>query len=115
MATGKTSVLLTAIAAPVVVLSIWQSTMAQSEYYGNVIITMSSCLDYINGKASTPSSACCSQLPPVAGSQLQCLCEVLGGGSNSFSVSLNQTQALALPSACHAQTPSASRCNNSNG
>lgn len=107
--------LLTAIAALVVVLSLWQSTMAQSEYYGNVIITMSSCLDYINGKASTPSSACRSQLATVAGSQPQCLCEVLGGGSNSFSVSLNQTQAVAIPNACHVQTPSASRCNNSNG
>lgn len=92
---GKWTLLLTAMVA-VLVVDLWQSTMAYSEYCRNVIITMSSCLDYITGKSSTPS--CCSQLATVVGSQPQCLCEALAGGS-SLSVNINQTRALALPNA----------------
>ncbi|KAE9621650.1 hypothetical protein Lal_00032801 [Lupinus albus] len=81
----------------------------------NVLITLSPCLDYITGNASTPSSGCCSQLASVVSSQPQCLCEVVNDGASSFasSLNINQTQALALPSACRVQTPPLSTCTGS--
>lgn len=91
-------------------LALWQGTLAQSDC-SNAIISMSSCLNYITGKTSSPSSACCSQLATVVGSQPKCLCQVLKGGTSSLGIDVNQTQALALPDACSVKTPSASRCN----
>ncbi|KAG5246230.1 non-specific lipid-transfer protein [Salix suchowensis] len=78
--------------------------MAQSSCT-NVIISMSPCLNYITGNSSSPSSSCCTQLANVVKSQPQCLCEVVNGGASSLGVNVNQTQALALPSACNVQTP----------
>lgn len=87
---------------------------AQSSDCNNVLISMSSCLDYITGNSSRPSSSCCSQLSNAVKSQPQCLCEVIKGGGSSASslgINVNQTQAMALPSACNVQTPPVSRCN----
>lgn len=87
---------------------------AQSSDCNNVLISMSPCLDYITGNSSRPSSSCCSQLSNVVKSQPQCLCEVIKGGGSSASslgINVNQTQAMALPSACNVQTPPVSRCN----
>ncbi|KAK6940792.1 Bifunctional inhibitor/plant lipid transfer protein/seed storage helical domain [Dillenia turbinata] len=76
----------------------------------NVIINMSPCLNYITGNSSKPSSSCCQQLGNVVKSQPQCLCEALNGGGSSLGISINKTQALALPSACNVQTPPSSQC-----
>ncbi|CAJ1926171.1 unnamed protein product [Sphenostylis stenocarpa] len=78
----------------------------------NVLVSLSPCLNYITGNASTPSSGCCSQLSSVVRSQPQCLCQVLSGGGSSLGININQTQALALPGACKVQTPPTSQCNN---
>ncbi|CAL0310636.1 unnamed protein product [Lupinus luteus] len=97
-------------------VTLWGATMTQSQSScTNVLITLSPCLDYITGNASTPSSECCSQLASVVSSQPQCLCEVVNGGASSFasSFNINQTLALALPSACRVQTPPISTCNDS--
>ncbi|KAH6816420.1 Bifunctional inhibitor/lipid-transfer protein/seed storage 2S albumin superfamily protein [Perilla frutescens var. frutescens] len=84
---------------------------AQSSDCTNVLISMSPCLNYISGNSSTPSSACCSQLRTVVGSQPQCLCQVLNGGGSNLGLNINQTQAVALPGVCKVQTPPLSRCN----
>ncbi|GAY40661.1 hypothetical protein CUMW_053680 [Citrus unshiu] len=87
---------------------------AQSSDCNNVLISMSPCLDYITGNSSRPSSSCCSELSNAVKSQPQCLCEVIKGGGSSASslgINVNQTQAMALPSACNVQTPPVSRCN----
>ncbi|KAH9729787.1 AAI domain-containing protein [Citrus sinensis] len=87
---------------------------AQSSDCNNVLISMSPCLDYITGNSSRPSSSCCSELSNTVKSQPQCLCEVIKGGGSSASslgINVNQTQAMALPSACNVQTPPVSRCN----
>lgn len=94
----------------ILVASLWAGAMAQSSCT-NVIISMSPCLNYITGNSSTPSSGCCTQLSSVVRSQPQCLCEVLNGGGSSLGIQINQTQALALPTACSVQTPPISRCN----
>ncbi|XP_020239951.1 non-specific lipid-transfer protein-like protein At2g13820 isoform X2 [Cajanus cajan] len=79
----------------------------------SVLLNLSPCLDYISGNSSTPSSSCCTQLATVVRSQpqWQCLCQVLNGGGSSLGLNINQTQALALPSACNIQTPPISLCN----
>ncbi|KAL1351522.1 hypothetical protein HN51_015441 [Arachis hypogaea] len=83
----------------------------------NVLLSLSPCLDYITGSASTPSSGCCSQLAYVVGSQPQCLCEVVNGGASSIAATLNinQTQALGLPNACRVQTPPITICSSATG
>ncbi|KAJ4954880.1 hypothetical protein NE237_011663 [Protea cynaroides] len=94
----------------VLIAMLWLGASAQSSCT-NEIISMSPCLNYITGNSSTPSSSCCSQLASVVKSKPQCLCQVLNGGGASLGININQTQALALPSACDVQTPSVSKCN----
>ncbi|CAK9154403.1 unnamed protein product [Ilex paraguariensis] len=90
---------------------LWARATAQSNDCTNEIISMSPCLNYINGNSSTPSSGCCTQLSSIVRSKPQCLCAVLNGGGSSLGLNINQTQALALPGACNVQTPPPSRCN----
>ncbi|KAK9281767.1 hypothetical protein L1049_004672 [Liquidambar formosana] len=93
----------------VLVATLWASATAQSNC-NNVLISLSPCLNYITGNASTASSGCCQQLASVVASQPQCLCAALNGGGSSLGISINQTRALALPGACNVQTPPVSRC-----
>lgn len=78
----------------------------------NVLISMSPCLNYITGNSTSPSQQCCRQLANVVQSSPDCLCQVLNGGGSQLGFNVNQTQALALPTACNVQTPPVSRCNN---
>ncbi|KAL5712572.1 hypothetical protein ACHQM5_014733 [Ranunculus cassubicifolius] len=91
------------------------STGAMAQSCSSAIIGLAPCLNFITGNSSTPSSSCCSQLASVVKSQPRCLCSVLNGGGASLGLSINQTQALALPGACNVQTPPVSRCNAANG
>ncbi|KAG7547553.1 Bifunctional inhibitor/plant lipid transfer protein/seed storage helical domain superfamily [Arabidopsis suecica] len=77
----------------------------------NVLISMAPCLGYITQNTSTPSQQCCSQLAHVVRYSSECLCQVLDGGGSQLGIKVNETQALALPKACHVETPPASRCN----
>lgn len=77
----------------------------------NVLISMSPCLNYITGNSSVPSSGCCTQLDTVVKNNPSCLCQVLNGGGSNLGLNINQTQALALPTACKVQTPPLSQCN----
>ncbi|KFK39552.1 hypothetical protein AALP_AA3G258800 [Arabis alpina] len=81
----------------------------------NVLISMSPCLNYITGNSTSPSQQCCRQLANVVQSSPDCLCQVLNGGGSQLGFNVNQTQALALPTACNVQTPPASRCNTGGG
>lgn len=96
-------------------LLLWAGeAVGQSSDCNNVLISLSPCLNYINGNSSTPSPSCCSQLTTVVRSQPQCLCQVFdnGGGASALGgLNVNQTLALALPAACRLQTPPISRCN----
>ncbi|KAL8485167.1 hypothetical protein ACS0TY_027459 [Phlomoides rotata] len=80
------------------------------------LISMSSCLNYVSGSASVPPPSCCTALANVVKAQPRCLCTIVnGGGGSSLGVTINQTLALGLPSACKVETPPASRCNVVNG
>uniref|UniRef100_UPI001CB9AA96 non-specific lipid transfer protein GPI-anchored 5-like n=1 Tax=Erigeron canadensis TaxID=72917 RepID=UPI001CB9AA96 len=93
-----------------VVKLLWDETMAQSGCT-TALIGLAPCLSYVSGNSSTPTSSCCTQLSNVVQSQPQCLCSIVNGGGSSFGLTINQTAALALPSACNVQTPPVSRCN----
>ncbi|KAK8541501.1 hypothetical protein V6N13_137888 [Hibiscus sabdariffa] len=96
----------------IVAVSLWTGALAQSSSScTNVLVSLSPCLNYIQGNSSTPSSSCCSQLANVVRSQPRCLCEVLNGGGSSLGININQTQAMALPTACNVKTPPATQCN----
>ncbi|CAN4091304.1 unnamed protein product [Withania somnifera] len=86
-----------------------QMVMAQSDCT-STLITMASCLSFVTGSAKTPSTSCCSALSGVLQSNPRCLCVIVNGGGSSLGVQINQTQALALPSACNLQTPPVSKC-----
>ncbi|KAI3469594.1 hypothetical protein Pfo_026257 [Paulownia fortunei] len=81
----------------------------------SVLISMASCLNYVTGSATTPSSSCCSALANVVQTQPRCLCAIVNGGGGSLGVNINQTLALQLPTVCKVETPPASRCNAVNG
>ncbi|XP_062157103.1 non-specific lipid transfer protein GPI-anchored 5-like isoform X2 [Alnus glutinosa] len=102
--------------AVVIVSLLWARATAQSGCT-SVLVRMAPCLNYVTGSSSTPSSSCCSQLASVVQSRPQCLCSALNGGGSvaALGVTINQTLALALPSACSVQTPPVSRCNAANG
>ncbi|XP_004247184.1 non-specific lipid transfer protein GPI-anchored 5 [Solanum lycopersicum] len=94
----------------VLVFMQWHGVRAQSGCT-TALVSLSPCLNYVTGNTTTPSTSCCLQLSRVVASQPRCLCSVLNAGGSSFGVSINQTQAVALPSACNVQTPPVSRCN----
>lgn len=83
---------------------------AQTSGCMTTIVSLSSCLNYISGNSSTPSSSCCSTLSSVVKNEPQCLCVLLNGGASSFGVTINATKALELPPACKVQTPPVSLC-----
>ncbi|XVF66653.1 hypothetical protein PTKIN_Ptkin10aG0054200 [Pterospermum kingtungense] len=94
----------------VVVAMLYIEATAQSGCT-SVLISLSPCLNYITGNLSTPSQQCCTQLANVVRSSPQCLCQVLNGGASSLGITVNQTQALALPGSCNVKTPPISSCN----
>ncbi|KAH0637157.1 hypothetical protein KY289_037072 [Solanum tuberosum] len=77
----------------------------------NVLISLTPCLNYITGNSSVPTSGCCTQLATVVNNNPSCLCQVLNGDASNLGLNINQTQALALPTACNVQTPPLSQCN----
>ncbi|KAK6929936.1 Bifunctional inhibitor/plant lipid transfer protein/seed storage helical domain, partial [Dillenia turbinata] len=94
----------------ILMTTFWAGVIAQSNCT-TVLISLSPCLDYVSGNSTTPSPACCTQLANVVMSQPRCLCEILNDGGASLGLSINRTQALALPKACNVQTPPISECN----
>nr|GLL46698.1 protein YLS3-like isoform X1 [Ipomoea trifida] len=85
---------------------------AQSGGCTTAILSMASCLDYVTGKAPSPSSGCCTAFSGVLKSQPRCLCTIVNGGGSSVGVQINQTLALQLPDSCKVKTPPVSKCNN---
>ncbi|XP_059439796.1 non-specific lipid transfer protein GPI-anchored 15 [Corylus avellana] len=81
----------------------------------SVLSNLSPCLNYITGNSSTPSSSCCSQLSNVIQTSPRCLCSALNGGAASLGITINQTLALSLPTACNMQTPPINQCKAANG
>ncbi|XP_042059041.1 non-specific lipid transfer protein GPI-anchored 5-like [Salvia splendens] len=89
----------------IIVVAFVALAAAQSDDCTNVVVSMSPCLNYGNSSAA-PTAACCTQLNTVAHSRPQCLCQVFNGGG----LTVDQSQAQALPTACNVQTPHLSNC-----
>jgi len=102
---------MSALAAMALIMTMmWGGAMAQSGCT-SALMGLTPCLGFIQGGSINPSSSCCSGLASVVKNQAACLCQVLNGGGSSFGVTINQTQALALPGACKVQSPPVSACN----
>ncbi|XP_068650622.1 non-specific lipid transfer protein GPI-anchored 5-like [Aristolochia californica] len=98
------------VVAMVTLSTLWAGASAQSSCT-TALVSLSPCLSYIMGNSSTPTATCCSQLANVVASQPRCLCMVLDGeAAASLGITINQTLALGLPSACNVQTPPVSAC-----
>ncbi|KAL2935814.1 hypothetical protein RDABS01_018932 [Bienertia sinuspersici] len=96
-----------------VLASTYNGAKAQSSTSSctSVLMSMSSCLNFITNNSSSPASSCCSALSNVVQSQPQCLCAALSSGAaSSLGVAINQTRALDLPNVCNVQTPPVSQC-----
>ncbi|KAB5574386.1 hypothetical protein DKX38_001580 [Salix brachista] len=77
----------------------------------NLIYSMAACLPFVsNDSTSTkPEGNCCAALKTVLSTKAECLCEAFKS-SAQYSIVLNVTRALSLPSACKIHAPSASNC-----
>ncbi|GAA0175408.1 hypothetical protein LIER_28588 [Lithospermum erythrorhizon] len=74
---------------------------------------MLSCLDYLQNKANSPPSDCCSSFGNIVNVAPKCLCEAANGASQ-FQV--NQTRVLSLPIVCNVDaTKVADLCKNNTG
>ncbi|XP_050204097.1 non-specific lipid transfer protein GPI-anchored 15-like isoform X2 [Mercurialis annua] len=93
----------------VLVGMLYGGAMGQSAC-NSALTSLASCLNYVTGNSSTPSSTCCSNLANIVQSSPQCLCTLLNNSGPSLGITINQTLALSLPGACKVQTPSISQC-----
>ncbi|XP_051128046.1 non-specific lipid transfer protein GPI-anchored 5-like [Andrographis paniculata] len=105
-----------ATAAAIILLLMAGGAAPQSvSQCANVLITMSSCLNYVGGSADAPPASCCSALANVVNTQPRCLCLIVNGDGGSLGVTINRTRALDMPKACNVETPPTSRCNEGGG
>ncbi|XP_010449986.1 PREDICTED: non-specific lipid-transfer protein-like protein At2g13820 [Camelina sativa] len=95
----------------IALMAVMSIVSSQSSSCTDVLISMAPCLGFITQNTSSPSQQCCNQLAHVVRYSSECLCLVLEGAGSQLGMFVNETQALALPNACHVQTPPASRCN----
>ncbi|KAJ1293239.1 hypothetical protein BS78_01G053200 [Paspalum vaginatum] len=75
------------------------------------LVSLSPCMDYMSGNATTPDGPCCTVLSGMLRSSPSCLCMVLGGTAASLGVAVDGARALQLPGACKVRAPPASQCN----
>lgn len=78
----------------------------------NAVLNMSDCLTYVTAgsKARHPDTPCCPELAGLLESHPVCLCQLLGGGAESYGVSVDYKRALALPGICRLTAPPVSAC-----
>ncbi|XP_031477189.1 non-specific lipid transfer protein GPI-anchored 19-like [Nymphaea colorata] len=100
----------------VIACTLYVHAFAQSGCTATIVSQLAPCLSYITGNSSTPGSSCCSGLDNVVKTQPQCLCQVIGpNAGSSIGITVNQTQAMALPAACNVKTPSPTLCSSISG
>lgn len=67
----------------------------------NQLESLSTCISYVQGTDKSPKADCCTNLKTVRETTPKCLCVLVKDSSSpSLGVSINQTLALGLPSAC---------------
>ncbi|XP_066315267.1 non-specific lipid transfer protein GPI-anchored 2-like [Miscanthus floridulus] len=83
-----------------------------SEECFNAVLNMSDCLPYVTAGSTTrhPDKPCCPELAGLLESHPVCLCQLLGGGAESYGVSIDYKRALALPGICRLTAPPVAAC-----
>ncbi|KAL1191406.1 Non-specific lipid transfer protein GPI-anchored 14 [Cardamine amara subsp. amara] len=74
------------------------------------LMSMATCLPYVQGQAKSPTPDCCSGLKQVLNSDKKCLCVIIQDRNDpDLGLQINVSLALALPSVCHA-TADVTKC-----
>ena len=68
------------------------------------------CLNFAQGKVSTPSKECCSSVSSIKENEPKCLCYILQQTQNLKSLGVQEAKLLQLPSACQLKNASVSDC-----
>ncbi|KAG2706604.1 hypothetical protein I3843_05G099000 [Carya illinoinensis] len=72
------------------------------------------CLNYVTGKAGTPTKDCCSSVKEIRDSTPECLCYFIqlthNGSEQVKSLGIQETKLLQLPTACNLKNASISNC-----
>ncbi|XP_002967359.2 protein YLS3 [Selaginella moellendorffii] len=89
--------------------AVWLIEAEIQEPCKSKLLTLQSCLPYVTGKASSPTSDCCGALKTIRAGDPVCLCELISDGGSSYVSGLNITTLLALPVICSVDA-NASKC-----
>lgn len=77
----------------------------------NQLLGLYPCLVFVtNGKINSVSPQCCSALEATVNANVMCICLLFTNNSEILGLSINQTQALLLPTLCKIVVPSVSTC-----
>ncbi|XP_018836768.1 non-specific lipid transfer protein GPI-anchored 1 [Juglans regia] len=72
------------------------------------------CLNYVTGKAKTPTEECCSSVKEIRDSNPVCLCYFIqqthNGSEQIKNLGVQETKLLQLPTACNLKNASISNC-----
>ncbi|XP_068658029.1 non-specific lipid transfer protein GPI-anchored 29-like [Aristolochia californica] len=63
-----------------------------------LLLLLAPCVPFVQGSMPAPVRSCCNNLNDLVTQQPECLCLLL---NNTFSLPVNQTQALRLPQLCN--------------
>ncbi|XP_057853607.1 non-specific lipid transfer protein GPI-anchored 14 isoform X2 [Cryptomeria japonica] len=78
---------------------------ADQKECGSQLVTLSSCIQYVQGSNKIPTKDCCDGLLQIHKSNPKCLCVLIKDSSNpQLGISINLTLALELPMICKVQT-----------
>ncbi|XP_054820574.1 non-specific lipid transfer protein GPI-anchored 6-like isoform X2 [Prosopis cineraria] len=69
------------------------------------LVSLTSCLSYVNGEAKAPTLDCCNGFKDVVERSNKCICILLKDRDDpNLGIKINATLAVKLPSICHAPT-----------
>ncbi|XP_024024453.1 protein YLS3 [Morus notabilis] len=69
---------------------------------GEKLVGLATCLNFVGGQASSPTSDCCRGLKTVVEKSTKCLCVLVKDRDDpELDIKFNVTRALQLPSTCH--------------
>ncbi|KAL5976721.1 hypothetical protein ACLOJK_021054 [Asimina triloba] len=90
-----------------IVLIIWLVSHAKSDFAsdqnecGAQLLSLATCLPYVQGQAKTPTPDCCTGLKQVLAKSRKCLCVLIKDRNDpDLGLNINATLALRLPGAC---------------
>ena len=85
-----------------------------AEKCGAQIQKVTPCLNFVTGKAATPTKECCDSTTSIKESEPECLCYFIqqthNGSPQVKSLGVQEAKLLQLPSACNMKNASVTNC-----